>query len=86
MVLDDEREHAWTAVHDTIEQMPGWGVGPCLYHGDGALWHVIAIDLGQRGRYATPEAITATGVTEIAALRALAELLAARQSARQPNA
>jgi hypothetical protein len=36
--------------------MPGWAVGPCTYHGDGALWHVTAIDLLPRGRHAKREA------------------------------
>ena len=62
-----------------MAQMPGWAVGPCGYHGDGALWHVTAVDLRPRGRYAKREAITATGATEIAALGALVELLAGRQ-------
>ena len=79
MATDDERERAWGAVHDAIAQMRGWAVGPCTYHGEVALWHVAAIDLRPRGRYAKREAIKATGETEIAALRALAELLAARR-------
>jgi hypothetical protein len=82
VVTDDEREHAWGAVHDAIAQRPGWAVGPCTYHGDGALWHVTAVDLRPRGQYAKREAITATGATEIAALRALVALLAARQTAQ----
>ena len=77
-MTDDEREHAWAAVHDAIARMAGWAVGPCTYDGDGALWHVTAVDLRPRGRYARREAIsTATGVTEIAALRALVALLEA---------
>jgi hypothetical protein len=40
-----------------------------------ALWHVTAIDLRPRGRYAKREAITATGATEIAALGSLVALL-----------
>jgi len=76
---DDERERAWAAVHDAITQMPGWAVGPCTYHGDGALWHVTAIDLRPRGRQAKRDAITATGATEVAALEALAALLEAHQ-------
>jgi hypothetical protein len=75
----DERGDAWGAVHDALAQMAGWAVGPCTYHGDGALWHVTAVDLRLRGRYAKREAITATGVTEIAALGALVALLEARQ-------
>ena len=75
----DDRERAWGAVHDAIAQMPGWAVGPCTYHGDGALWHVTAIDLRPRGRQAKREAITATGATEVGALGALAALLEARQ-------
>ena len=75
----DERERAWAAVHDALARMPGWAVGPCVYHGDGGLWHVSAIDLRPRGRYARREAITATGATEIAALRALVALLDSRQ-------
>ena len=63
--------------------MPGWAVGPCLYHGDGALWHVSAIDLRPRGRYAKREAITATGGTEIAALGALVALLNERRQRGQ---
>ena len=78
MVTNDEREHAWGAVHDALAQMTGWAVGPCTYHGDGALWHITAVDLRPRGRYAKREAITATGATEIAALRALTEVLAGR--------
>ena len=79
MVTDDERERAWGAVHDAIARMPGWAVGPCTLHREVALWHVTAIDLRPRGRYAKREAITATGATEIAALRALVALLEARQ-------
>ena len=78
-MVTDERERAWTAVHDAIAQMPGWAVGPCTYHGDGALWHVAAIDLRPRGRHAKREAITATGATEIEALAALVALLEARR-------
>jgi hypothetical protein len=79
-VTDDEREHSWAALHDAIAKMPGWAVGPCTYHGDGALWHVAAIDLRPRGRHAIWESITATGMTEIAALEALTALLEARQT------
>jgi hypothetical protein len=79
VVNDDERERAWAGAHEAIGQMPGWAVGPCTYHGDGALWHVTAVDLRPRGRYAKRDAITATGVTEIAALRALVDLLEPRQ-------
>jgi hypothetical protein len=79
-LTDDERERAWAAVHDAIAQMPGWAVGPCVYHGDGALCHCAAINLRPRGRQAKREAITATGATEIAALRAQVALLAARQT------
>jgi len=79
-VTEDVRERAWAGVHDAIAQMPGWAVGPCVYHGDGALWHVTGIDLRPRGRYAKREAITATGATENAALRALAALLEPRQT------
>ena len=79
MSTDDERERAWGAVHDTLAQIPGWAVGPCTYHAEVARWHVTAIDLRPRGRYAKREAITATGATEIAALGALVELLKARQ-------
>ena len=79
MVTDKDRERAWGAVHDALAQMPGWAVGPCVYHGDDALWHLSAIDLRPRGRHAKREAITAMGVTEIAALGALVALLDARQ-------
>jgi len=79
VVTEDEREQAWAAVHDALAQMPGWAVGPCTYHGEEALWHITAIDLRPRGRYVKREAITATGSTEIAALRALVALLEARQ-------
>jgi hypothetical protein len=79
VATDDERERAWGFVHDAIAQMPGWAVGPCTFHGEVALWHVTAIDLRPRGRYAKREAITATGATEIATLRALVALLAARR-------
>ena len=81
--MDDDREHAWGAVHDALARMPGWAVGPCTYHGDVALWHVTAIDLRPRGRYAKREAITATGATEIKALGALVALLEARQQRGQ---
>ena len=81
--MDDDRERAWASVHDAIAELPGWAVGPCTYHGDGALWHIAAIDLRPRGRYAKREAITATGETEIAALSALMELLEARQISRR---
>ncbi len=75
----DDRELAWGAVHDAIGQLPGWAVGPCTYHGEVALWHVTAVDLRPRGRYAKREAITGTGPTEIEALGALVEFLAARR-------
>jgi hypothetical protein len=42
------------------------------------LWHVTAIDLRPRGRYAKRETIEATGETETAALGALVALLARR--------
>jgi hypothetical protein len=79
-MTDDERERAWGAVHDAIARMPGWAVGPCAHHGDGALWHVTVIDLRPRGRYAKREAIEATGATEIEALGALVALLEASLS------
>lgn len=78
VITDDERERAWGAVHDAMARIPGWAVGPCTHHGDDALWNVTAVDLRPRGRYARREAITGTGVTEIAALRALTEVLAGR--------
>ena len=81
-MTDEERERAWAAVHDAMAQMPGWAVGPCVYHGDGALWHITAIDLRPRGRYAKREVITATGATEVAALRALVTLEEARRAGR----
>lgn len=55
--------------------MPGWAVGPCVYHGEAASWHVAAIDIRPRGRQAKREVIAATGPTGIAALDALAALL-----------
>jgi hypothetical protein len=79
VATDDERERAWWAVHDAMARMPGWAVGPCTYHAEVALWHVAAIDLRPRGRYAKREAITATGATEIEALDALVQLLEARE-------
>ena len=79
-MTEDERERAWAAVHDAIAQMQGWTVGPCVYHGDGDLWHVTAVDLRPRGRQAKREAITATGATEVGALEALAALPEARQT------
>jgi hypothetical protein len=60
--------------------MTGWAVGPSTYHAEVALWHVTAVDLRPRGRYAKREAIAATGETEIVALRALVALLEARQT------
>jgi hypothetical protein len=78
-VTEEEREQVWAAVHDALAQMPGWAVGPCAYHGEEDLWHVAAIDLRPRGRQAKREAITATGATEVGALRALVALLEARQ-------
>ncbi|HEY5474187.1 MAG TPA: hypothetical protein VIK32_13480, partial [Candidatus Limnocylindrales bacterium] len=74
----DVRERAWAAIHDALAQLAGWAVGPCVYHGEEDLWHVTAVDLRPRGRYAKREAITGTGETEIAALGALVELMAAR--------
>jgi hypothetical protein len=79
VVTDDEREQSWGAVHDALAQMPGWAVGPCVYHGEVGLWYVSAIDLRPRGRQAKREAITATGATEVGALGALTALLEARQ-------
>jgi hypothetical protein len=61
VATDDEREGAWGAVHDALARMPDWAVGPCTYHGEVALWHVTAIDLRPRGRYAKREAITGPG-------------------------
>ena len=81
--MDDDRERAWGAVHDAMAQMSGWAVGPCTYHGVGALWHDTVVDLRPRGRYANREAITATGETEIAALHALVALLEARQAGKR---
>ena len=77
-MTEDERERVWAAVHDAMTQMPGWAVGPCTYHGEVALWYVAVIDLRPRGRQAKREAITATGVTEVAALKALVALVEAR--------
>jgi hypothetical protein len=77
-LTDIDREHAWADLHEAIARMPGRAVGPCQYHGEGERWHVSAIDLKLRGRYAKREAIAATGATEIAALAALAALLDAR--------
>jgi hypothetical protein len=77
-VTDDERERAWTDLHDTVARMPGWAVGPCQLHAEAASWHVVAIDLRPRGRQAKRESITATGTTEVTALHALVALLAAR--------
>jgi hypothetical protein len=45
MATDEERERAGGAVHDAMAQMPGWAVGPCSYHGAGAMWHSSAVDL-----------------------------------------
>jgi hypothetical protein len=78
----DEREAAWSTVHDAIAQLPGWAVGPCVYHGDGLRWHVAAVDLRPCGRQAKRQAITATGATEIGALTALVALLEARGNQR----
>jgi hypothetical protein len=77
VATDDER--AWASVHDAFARMPGWAIGPCVYNADDVLWHVAAIDLRPRGRYAKREAITATGATEIEALAALVALLGTRQ-------
>ena len=57
MVTNDQRERAWGGVHDAMAQMPGWAVGPCVYHGEVALWYVTAVDLRPRRRYAKREAI-----------------------------
>jgi hypothetical protein len=79
-VTDNARDRAWADVHDAMAQMPGWAVGPCVYHGDDALWHVTAVDLRPRGRQAKRETIEATGATEITALGVLVELLGDRAS------
>jgi hypothetical protein len=26
-----------------VARMPGWAVGPCVYHGDDAQWHITAV-------------------------------------------
>jgi hypothetical protein len=78
-VTDEERGRVWAALHDAIAQMPGWAVGPCVYHGESALWQVVAVDLRPRGRQAKREAITAAGPTEVGALRAMAALIEARR-------
>ncbi|MDR3638407.1 MAG: hypothetical protein P4L84_31680, partial [Isosphaeraceae bacterium] len=67
VVVEDEREHAWGAVHDAMAWMPGWAVGPCTYHAEVGVWYVAVIDLRPRGRYAKREAIEATAATEIEA-------------------
>lgn len=77
-MTEDARERAWAAVHDAIPRMPGWAVGPCVYHSEDASWYVSAIDLQPRGRQAKREAITATRASEIVAFEALAALLEAR--------
>jgi hypothetical protein len=79
-VTDNARDRAWADVHDAMAQMPDWAVGPCVYHGDDALWHVTAVDLRPRGRQAKRETIEATGATEITALGVLVELLGDRAS------
>jgi hypothetical protein len=79
-VTDDARERAWAAVHDAIAAMLGWAVGPCTYHGLEASWHVAAVDVRPRGRQAKPEAIEATGTTEVAALGVLVALLEDRRT------
>jgi hypothetical protein len=79
----DDRELTCAAVHDVLVVMPGWAVGPCQFHADDDSWHVAAVDLRPRGRQAKREAIEATGKTEIAALRSLATLPAARQISRR---
>jgi hypothetical protein len=53
-VTDDERERAWAAVLDATAQTPGWAVGPRVDHGEGAQWHVAAVDLPVQGG-PTPE-------------------------------
>jgi len=83
VVTDDEREQAWGAVQNAVAQMAGWAVGPCTYHGDGARWHVAAIDLRPRDRSLKRETITATGATEITAFRAVVAPLEARQISGQ---
>ena len=79
MATDDERERAWGTVHDAIAGMPGWWVGPCTYYDTVALWYVSAINLRLPGCFAKREGVTGNGATEIAALGALVELLAARR-------
>ena len=68
------------AVHDAMARMPGWAVGPCLYQGEVALWHITVIDLRPRGRYAKLGVIESTWATETDALGALVDLLEARRS------
>jgi hypothetical protein len=78
-MTDAEREHAWGSVHDALARTPGWAVRPCTDHAEVARWHVTAIDLRPRGRYAKREAITGTGATETVALGALGDLLTVPQ-------
>jgi hypothetical protein len=54
-----------------LAQVAGWAVGPCTYHGDGALWHVTVVDLRPRGSYAKRETIEATEIEALGALVAL---------------
>jgi len=82
VVIDGEPGARLGGVHDALAHLPGWAVGPCVHHGDGALWHITALDLRPRGRYAKRETITATGATEITALRTLVALLEAASNAR----
>jgi hypothetical protein len=49
VVTDDEREHAWAAVHDALVRMPGWAAitaTGATDHGDGALCST-AVPAGQ---------------------------------------
>ena len=75
----DERESAWAAVHDAIGRLPGWAIGPCVYHADDALWHVTAIDLSPSWSIREAGGDPRTGMTDIAALGALAALVEARR-------
>jgi hypothetical protein len=79
-ITDHDRLAAWDRVHGTVARLPGWRATPPQYHAEVRRWHATAYDGRQLGRGRPHEAIEATGDTEAAAVRALAELLEERAS------
>lgn len=68
LLVNDEREAAWIAVHEALPAY--WRVGPVTYDPGRCHWSVTARD-DARGRGRLPTTVSGIGENEIAALRDL---------------